>query len=548
MNQPASRTLHDLLAEMTVRHGDQAAVVHAQGTATYADLHRGAARVSSALRHHGVCAGGIVGLLMTNRLEWLEVLFGASESGAVVHAFNTWATTREIDHFLAESRCQVLVTMASLGSRDYLAALRELVPEAWGSPAGRWRSPRYPHLEAIIVLDGPEVTGATDYRAWLGDHSEERSDEANDEPVNLVSAVSTGAVLYTSGSTAKPKAVPLQNYGMVENGFHIGERMSLTCDDRVWLGSPLFWSFGCANALMATFTHGATLVLQEQFRAGEAIDLIESERCTAAYLLPTLTRAIVSDDGFDRKRVQTLRTGVTIGSPEDVRLAADAMAISGICNVYGATETYGNCCVTPTDMDLADRLVCQGPPLPGVELRIVDQASGEIAGSGHVGEIQVRGYTTPGYLGESAPHEDVFTSDGYYRTGDLGFLDDHQCLHYVARHSDMIKTAGINVSPAEVEEFLMSLDGVQQVAVVGSPDPVRGEVVVAFIVPTSGCELTEESVVAACRGGIASYKVPARVVLADALPTTPTGKLHRARVKDLAATAVEATGRRNANA
>lgn len=541
MTQPLSRTLHDLVEEMGSRHGDRAAVVHSRGTTTYAALGERAVGVSRALRGSGVSHGDRVGLLMTNSVEWLEVLFGVSRRGATLHAINTWATAREIDHFLRESRCRMLVMLAAHGSRDYLATVRDLVPEAWVAPPGEWRSERYPELRSIVVLGDGAPQGASEYESWV---SEAPTDGADEEAgrAGLVSAVDTAVILYTSGSTATPKAVPLLNHGMVENGFHIGERMRLTEQDRVWLGSPLFWSFGCANALMATFSHGATLVLQEQFRAGEAIELISRERCTAAYLLPTLTRAILAEETFDQSRVATLRTGLTIGTADDVRLAAEVMGVRGICNVYGATETYGNCCVTSTDMDLADRLVCQGPPLPGVDLRIVDQSTGEAVAAGSIGEIQVKGYITPGYVGSKAPREGVFTADGYYVTGDLGLVDDHGWLHYVARHSDMIKTAGINVSPAEVEEFLVGLAGVQQAVVVGSPDETRGEVVVAFVVPAAGQRLDEGGLIDACKQGIASYKVPARIVVIEELPTTPTGKLHRARVKDMASSAIAAAG------
>lgn len=537
MSQPMSRTLHDLLGEMGGRHRDRAAVIHSRGTTTYAELRQRAVRVSRALHGSGISRGDRVGLLMTNRLEWLEVLFGSSRQGVTLHAFNTWATAREIDHFLRESRCRILVMLAAHGSRNYLATVRDLVPEAWAAPPGEWRSERYPGLRSIVVLCDGTAPGVTDYESWVGSAPADQADEEG-TGTSLVSATDAAVILYTSGSTATPKAVPLLNHGMVENGFHIGERMRLTERDRVWLGSPLFWSFGCANALMATFTHGATLVLQEQFRAQEAIELISRERCTAAYLLPTLTRAILAEKTFDQARVATLRTGLTIGTADDVRLAAETMGVQGICNVYGATETYGNCCVTPTDMDLADRLVCQGPPLPGVDMRIVDQSSGNPVPSGAVGEIQVKGYVTPGYVGTKAPTAGVFTADGYYRTGDLGLLDDNGWLHYVARHSDMIKTAGINVSPAEVEDFLMNLDGVQHAVVVGSPDEARGEVVVAFVVPAAGQEISEQQLIEACRQGIAAYKVPTRIVITEELPTTPTGKLHRARVKDMASTAL----------
>lgn len=538
MSKVLSRTLHDLLEEQADRRGDQNAVIHAGGRTSYAALQGRARQVALGLKGLGLAPRGRVGLLCTNRVEWLETCFGTSAGGGAVHAFNSWATGRELDHMLGESECSVLVTLARHGRRDYLADLRSLVPELWDAEPGAWSSSRFPALRTVIVVGGAAPRGALDYEVWLTaqtDGTLPAGESSGMDPEVLTKAVGHAVVLYTSGSTAKPKAVPLLHYGMVENGFHIGERMGLTSGDRVWLGSPLFWSFGCANALMATFTHGATLVLQQQFEAADAVELIEREQCTVAYLLPTLTRAIRGLEGLDVGRLSSLRTGLTIGTPDDVRIAAEELGVDGICNVYGSTETYGNCCVTPHDMDLHDRFVSQGPPLPGVEIRIVDPATGSGLPSGEVGEIEVRGYLTPGYLGAEASTRSVFTEDGYYRSGDLGFLDEHGRLHYAARGTDMIKTAGINVSPAEVEEFLLTLEGVAEVAVVGAPDTTRGEIVVAYVVPEDGKDVDDQEVIERCRGQIASYKVPARVLVVPELPKTGTGKLHRARLKEDAA-------------
>ena len=524
--------MHELLEEQAGRRGGREAVVHGGGRLTYAELHRRAQSVSVALEGLGVGRGDRVGLLTTNRIEWLESCFGTSALGATVHAFNSWVTGRELDHMLAESECPVLIIVAKHRKRDYLADLHGLVPEVWDADPGEWSSDRYPALRSVVVVGGAAPRGAIEYEAWLAEAGRETEPVADRSPCVLTKAADSAVVLYTSGSTAQPKAVPLLHYGMVENGFHIGERMGLTEEDRVWLGSPLFWSFGCANSLMATFSHGATLVLQEQFDAAGAVELIEQERCTVAYLLPTLTRAIRGLEGLDVQRLASLRTGVTIGTPDDVRIAAEELGVTEICNVYGSTETYGNCCVTPHDMDLKDRLTSQGPPLPGVEIRVVDPDTGAPLGTGEVGELEVRGYLTPGYLGAGGRTKNILNEDGYYRSGDLASVDEHGWLHYATRGTDMIKTAGINVAPAEVEEFLLTLEGVAQVAVVGAPDANKGEIVVAYVVPQHGRQLQPEEIMDRCRGQIASYKVPARVFVVPELPKTGTGKLHRARLRE----------------
>ena len=194
-------------------------------------------------------------------------------------------------------------------------------------------------------------------------------------PGDGASAADDALILYTSGSSARPKAVRLQHYAIIENGFNIGERMGLGPEDRVLLAPPLFWAYGACNALPATLSHGAALVLQERFAAGEWIGLVERHRCTAAYTLPSITGAVLRHPEFAPERVASLRTGLMIGSPEEVRIAAERLGAAEICNIYGSTETYGNCCVTPHDWRLDRRMEGQGPPLPGMRLRVVDPES-----------------------------------------------------------------------------------------------------------------------------------------------------------------------------
>ena len=283
--------------------------------------------------------------------------------------------------------------------------------------------------------------------------------------------------------------MPLSHGGIIENGFNIGERQGYRPDDRVLLAPPLFWSYGSANAMSATLTHGAALVLQGRFEPGEAIDLIERHRCTALYTLPAITSAIVSHPAFRPERVRSLRTGLTIGAPQDVVAAATVLGAAEICNVYGQTESYGNCCVTPHDWPLERRAACQGPPLPGVEIRIVDAETGAELPRGDEGMIEVRGYVTRGYIGSSASQTaDAITADGFFRTGDMGRLLPDGSMSFSGRVTEMIKKSGINISPAEVEDVLMRHATVALAAVVGVPDATQGELLAAFVVPKPGID------------------------------------------------------------
>lgn len=527
---PAAPTLPALVRDVATASPDAPALVAGAVRLTYRELDTAARRGAGALAGLGVAAGDRVGLLAGNTADWPAVALAAMRQGARVDAFNTWVKAHDLEFLLRTSRCPVLIMTPTVRSSDLLAALGQLVPELWASGPGQWRSERFPDLRHVVLLGdtGSTPAGALRWEDLLAAAAPDGQDEI------AADAEDIAFVLYTSGSTRDPKAVPLRQRDTLVNAFHIGERMGLDATDRVWLTSPLFWSYGGANAWPATMTHGACLVLQDQFDADAAAELMAQERVTAAYLLPTLTDALCSVAARIRA-VGGLRTGLTIGRPDEVARAIDELDIPELCNVYGSTEVYGNCCVTPHDAPREQRLMTQGPPLPGVEVRTVDP-EGQVQQIGQLGELQVRGRTTPGYL--NADSSGAFTDDGWFRTGDQLRIRPDGAVEFGSRLTDMIKTSGINVAPAEVEGFLSTHPSVTEVAVVGAPHPSRGEVVMAFVVApdgTDGAALREY-----CRAGIASYKVPWEVVVLAELPRTGTGKLTRRALLEQAAQHVRA--------
>jgi fatty-acyl-CoA synthase len=248
-----------------------------------------------------------------------------------------------------------------------------------------------------------------------------------------------------------------------------------------------------------------------------------------------MTSALIRHPSFTRERTRSLRTGLTIGSPQDVIAAAEALGAGEICNIYGASETYGNCCVTHHDRQLVERANCQGEPLPGVEMRIVDAESGRPLAAEEPGLVEVRGYLMAGYGGSSSEQNaKVFTEDGFFRTGDLGRLTADGRFVFVGRTTEMIKRSGINVSPAEVEEILLQHPKVAQAGVVGVPDPEKGEIIVAFAVPVAGTAVAPAELEAHCKALSSRYKVPDRIMIASALPVTVTGKIMRRDLRDQA--------------
>src|SRR5438477_12259117 len=527
MTSPQSRTLYELVCEQAARFPDRIAVICGERKASYRDLAEVAGRIGSALRAAGFGRGDRIGILIENRLEWLECCFGAAAIGATVVPFSTWSKPQKLAYLLADAEINALFAIEAFAGQNFAEALARLVPEATTAWPGQWRSREFPRLRRIVMLGGALQPG------WIA--YDEFRDDDGPAPAETARSEDDALILYTSGSSARPKAVRLQHYGIIENGFNIGERMGLGPGDRVLLAPPLFWSYGAANALPATLTHGATLVLQARFEPGEWLGLIERRRCTAVYTLPSMTDAGLRHPEFRRERVKSLRTGLMIGSPEEVRVAAEGLGADQICNIYDATETYGNCCVTPCDWPLDRRMHSQGPPLPGMRLRIVDPETGRVLPAGETGLVEVGGHVTPGYAGATAAHNAAaFTADGYFRTGDLGFLDAQGDFRFVGRDAEIIKRGGINVSPAEVESLLLQYPGVAEAAVVGAAAGERGQAIVAFVVAHPGVSLDPDALREHCRPLASSYKVPDHIEIRDALPITETGKLFRRALRDQA--------------
>lgn len=533
--RPWARTVPDLIKEWSSLTPEATAIIPATGDPiTYSELEDLMEGIAESLLDRGIGHSSVVALLAPNIREWIPTALAVQAVGAQLSAFNTFVKPLELAYLLEHSKCSALVIAPRVGKHSLLTTLQEIVPEIWETNLATVPSSRFPSLRSVIVIGEEWPVGADPWSSLVSEPSQaDRPDRCHP------SAVDDAVVVYTSGSTARPKAVPLSHYAMIENGFAIGERMQLTPADRVWLGAPLFWSYGIANAMMAVFTHGAALVLHEEYTASSAADLIFRERCTAAYLLPTIIHELAALPSSERSKLESLQTGLTIGNPGEIALAVE-LGITGICNIYGATEVYGNCCVTPREMPLAQRLECQGPPLPGVDVRITDAKTGEPISGGH-GLIEVRGYVTRGYLNDPELNAKTFTTDAWYRTGDLGALLEDGSLRFLARATDMIKTSGINVSPAEVEEFINSLDEVAGCVVVGAPNELRGEVVVAIVQPVAGHTIDPTNLVSQCKLNIAAFKVPAMVLVVDLLPLTSTGKISRMEARILAARSVTGT-------
>lgn len=519
---PASRTIPDLIDELARRVPEREALVGSGQRYTYRELRAEVRRIARGLAALGVRRGDKVAILMGNRPEWLIADFAIALLGGVMVGVNTWATARELEYVLGHSDTRFLITVERFLKHDYCALLKELEPHR----------ERLPLLERIVGVGDTLPDGWLRY-ADLASLGEPVPEAAIDAAQRAVAPDDVVYLLYTSGSTSLPKGVQLQHYALIENMWQIGERQRVTEHDRLWLAVSLFWGLGCENALFNVLTHAGCVVLQEHFDAGEALALIERERCTLFYGTPNMAQALYEHPDRARRDLSSLRGGATIGTPEQIMRVVE-LGAREICNIYGLTETYGNCNVADAADPLEKRLASVGRPLVGVVQRIVEPDTGRVLPPGELGEIRVKGYVTCGYYKDPARTAESFDELGYFRTGDLGIVDADGNLHFRGRIKEMVKTGGINVAPVEVEEILLAHPGVHLAFVTGVPDPTRDEALAAAVVLKQGAVVSEADLLAHCREALAAYKIPrlVRFVTESALPLTTTGKVQKNRIAE----------------
>jgi fatty-acyl-CoA synthase len=526
---PVSHTFSAMVDEVAGRDQAHPAVIDAHRDLSYLDLQFESRRVARALLALGVRRGDRVAALVSNRAEWVSLCFGAARIGAVFAPLNTWYRQSEIEWALRHLEAVAVIAETTFLSHDYGADLRQIAPELSRSAAGELHAERLPALTTVVHI-GEHAPGTFNWPDFL-ELGRGVSDDALTAAEDTVTPDDLLFILYTSGSTADPKAVTIRHAGAVENCFNIGERRGLTADDRVWLGSALFYGLGAVNALPATISHGATLVLQGHFDAGRALDVIESTRATVFYGMSNMIRSIYDHPQYRRDRVASLIKGSASISVEERRLLIVEMGVHMATQSYGMTETYGNCTGGYVDDSLELKLTTIGSALPGWELRVVDPETMQPVPKGETGLLLVRGYTTDMYYRQPEETAAAFTPDSYLVTGDLCSVGTDSYLRYHSRLKEMVKTGGINVSPLEVEQLLLRHPAIRQAYVVGVPDSQRGEALVAFVEADS---LNEAEVKRYLRERVASFKVPSHVFFrSDAeIPRVASGKVPRFRLRE----------------
>jgi fatty-acyl-CoA synthase len=523
-----NRTLGGVLKEIAERTPNQPAILYRGEEIFYSELYAEAVRASKAMLALGVRRGDRVGVLLGNRPEWLVMCFGATLIGAIFAPLNTWYKQAELAWAIRHGGMRVLVSASQFIKQDYAAVLNQLIPELRHALPGALRSERFPQLAALAFIGAPPP-GAMGWQEFLGLASSV-SDATFQAAAAATSPGDAAFILYTSGSTAEPKGVLLRHGSAVANGFDMGERRFVTREDRVWLGTPLFYALGGINALPVALTHGAAIVLQDYFEAGAAIETIRSTQATVYYGTGNVSRAILDHPDYAQSKIATLKKGNAGTYAEYKRMTLVEMGISLASAAYGLTESYGNASVSFADDPIETKIATNGTPLPGFELRIVDPVSQHPVPQGQTGLILLRGHVAAGYYNNPEETQRSFRPDGFFDTGDLGLLDPAGRLVFHSRIKEVIKSGGINVSPLEVEQLLVQHPHIRDAYVVGVPDKVRGEIIVAFVDVSQ--KINETEVREFVKERAASFKVPDHVIFRTEaqLPRLPTGKVAKYRL------------------
>jgi fatty-acyl-CoA synthase len=514
------------------RFGESEAIVDEARRLTYVELAQRVDTVARALVKAGVRSGSRVALVMGNTVDFVESLFAVCAIGAVAVPINTFALADERHWTIAHSDASALLTASEIRGHRYVADLLAHAPTLASCAPGEVYVPEFPSLRSVVVL------GETDAAPW---HTSWDDFLAAGRVVpgevvaalrDAVSPADQAMILYTSGSTDRPKAVVHRQRAFCIQSQRLAELMDTRPADRVWSSLPLFWTAGLVMGLGSSMAAGATTVLQESFDPPLTLDLLERERVTTIHAPPHIAARLADLPDITTRDLSALvRMSGRSPLPSVLGRTGDAWDPVG---AYGLSETFTVVTGVPADADPGDRGRSKGPLLPGVRIRIVGP-DGEDLPRGEVGEIAVWSPTMMcGY--HKADPGDGFDERGYVRTKDAGFLDDDGLLHWEGRQSGVIRTGGANVSPYEVETVLSSWKRVQLAQVVGIAHPTLGEEIVALVLRRKNAFPTSEAFLPHLRGSLAAYKVPRRVlfVSVEDFEMTGTDKVRAEGARQLA--------------
>lgn len=539
------QTIGQNFDEATEKYGDELALVsrHQGIRYTYKELRDQVDRVACSLRRLGFRRGDRLGLWATNCAEWTVIQYATAKAGIILVTMNPSYRRTELEYSLNKVGCAGLVLISSFKDSDYESMVYDVVPELKNSPLGELRAENVPSLRYVIKLEDDPSTGILNYKDLLVEPTAEELEALQevgkelqfDDPINIQ---------FTSGTTGSPKGTTLTHHNILNNGYFIGEKIKLTSADRVSIAVPLFHCFGMVIGNLACVSHGSAMIYHGPvFNPTDNLKVIEEEKCTAAYGVPTMFIAMLEHPEFNSFDLSSLRTGVMAGSVcpmEVMRRVVDQMNMHEVTICYGMTETSPVSMQSDVDDPLDKRVSTVGRIHPHVEVKIIDEL-GRIVPRGVSGELCTRGYSVmQGYWGEPELTAEVIDKARWMHSGDLAVMDEEGYCNIVGRIKDLVIRGGENLFPREIEEFLYTHPAIQDVQVVGVPDEVYGEELCAWIMLKDDASLTEEEVREFCAGQISRQKIPRYIRFAEEFPMTASGKIQKFRIREIMIEELEA--------
>lgn len=514
-------TVPALVRSSAARFGDKTFLIAGEEQLSYAELDVQSAQLAAQLLALGIGKGDHVGILMPNSVEWVLAWFATTRIGAVAVPLNTFYKASELAWTTRHADLRAILAWSSFRNQDFVKLLEEALPGlAQQATPGRITVAGAPYLRTIAVWGERDRHWITRLPSALPagiDASFLLDVEA------CVTPADDAMIIYTSGSTGEPKA-PVHSHGaLVRHTYNLTFHYGVANDTVMFTAMPFFWVGGLITGVHAVIHHGATLITQPAFDAPEALELIEKYRATITLGWPQQGKALAEDPDFPNRDMSSVTRTSMPAMVEPQRRPKGP-------NALGMTELCGNHIgVDPYPAQPQDRAETGGYSVEGLTHLLVDPQTLEPVPTGTPGEIWVRGYSMMQRL-YKREREDVFTPDGYYRTGDCGVRYDDGWIKFTGRLGDLIKTGGgTNVTPSEVESALSECDGVLEAYVVGAQDPEHGIVVAAAVVPRGSAVLDAEELRTQVRDRLSAYKVPKFIWITTKaeLPFTATGKVKK---------------------
>lgn len=516
-------TLPSLLAEVVAARADCEAIATVAETISYAELEQRSATLARALLATGVGKGTRIALLAPDGIFWVTAFLAALRIGALLTLVSTLCSPPELAHILRHSDTQFLLAARRFLSHDYAEKLEAALPDLRRGSANALRINDAPYLRAVWFDDpeGAPWAGSLDQLHALAAAPQAPGDDLLRRIEAEVSPGEDAVIVYTSGSTAQPKAVVHSHWNVTRHPPELAKLFLLEPDDRMLPMLPSFWLGGLAM-LMQVLSRGAALVYPDSPNPGSMIDAIEQCR---------VNRVNGWGDGLVKLREVATGRGIDVDRIVGLGLFRDAagelIPPHLQSNMLGMSETFAPHSAEPLDVRLPeDKAGASGRSVNGYERKVVDPHTGREVALGEPGELLLRGGALLSGL-YKRERKDVFTADGYYPTGDIVRIDAEGFLTFVARRGDMIKTRAANVSRLEVEAALNALPEVATSVVAGMPDEEFGQIVTAAVVVRPGFQTSERDLQKALRACLSSYKVPRRVLFVEEeeIPRTSTGKI-----------------------